>query len=130
MTTDVKRTTGLPPVTGVDQLAAYFEAASKHRAAWRIGMEHEKIGVVLATGLPVPYEGADGIVGLFQRLAAESGWRPIFDGIHMIALERGRAKVTLEPGGQFELSAAPQPDLAAVRAEFEQHSTELARALE
>ena len=98
-----------PPVESVKQLVDYFRAACKPRSEWLLGTEHELIGVSVAEadfGDAVPYEGPRGIRALLGRLERR-GWAPIFEGNNPIAMARHEAQVTLEPGGQLELSSRP-----------------------
>lgn len=97
-----------PPVEGVRDLIAHLEKGSKpDRTTWRIGTEHEKFGFYKKTHGPVPYEGANGIGALLNGLADKFGWKRVYEGENVIALEKDKASITLEPGGQFELSGAP-----------------------
>ncbi len=97
------------PIESPDQLAAYLESGSKPRDAWRIGTEHEKFGFYKDGHSPVPYEGPRGIRALLEGMQALLGWEPIYDGPAIIGLADpiGGAAISLEPGGQFELSGAP-----------------------
>ena len=97
------------PVEGLGDLVGYFRAAEKPRERWRVGTEHEKVGVYADTGDRVPYEGPYGIAALFDRIVAEGGWQRVEERGRTIALESevGGGSITLEPGGQFELSGAP-----------------------
>jgi glutamate--cysteine ligase len=97
------------PVEGLGDLVGYFRSAEKPRERWRVGTEHEKVGVYADTGDRVPYEGPYGIAALFDRLVAEGGWQRVEERGRTIALESqvGGGSITLEPGGQFELSGAP-----------------------
>lgn len=113
----------LTPITSARQLAEWFAAGSKPRSEWRIGTEHEKFGFRRDGFAPPPYEPA-GIRALLEGLQAK-GWAPIMDGTNVIGLKRGGASVSLEPGGQFELSGAPLPDLHATRIELAEHLREL-----
>jgi glutamate--cysteine ligase len=88
-----------------EDLVRWFEAGAKPKADWRIGAEHEKFVFRLGTHDPVPYE-PQGIKALLEGLT-RYGWAPVYEGENVIALERGKASVSLEPGGQFELSGAP-----------------------
>jgi glutamate--cysteine ligase len=88
-----------------EDLIRWFEAGSKPKADWRVGAEHEKFVFRLGTHEPVPYE-PQGIKALLEGLT-RYGWKPVMEGDNVIALERGMASVSLEPGGQFELSGAP-----------------------
>ncbi|MEZ4332067.1 MAG: glutamate-cysteine ligase family protein [Myxococcota bacterium] len=96
------------PIEGPGDLVAYFRAGEKPRANWRVGTEHEKVGVYADTGDRVPYEGPYGIAALFDRLVTDGGWERVDERGRTIALDSpSRGSITLEPGGQFELSGAP-----------------------
>src|SRR5271166_4642079 len=92
-----------------DALAAWFEAGCKPSGPFRVGMEHEKIPFFRADHTPVRYEGERGIRALLEGMNARLGWERIEDGGHLIGLfdEKAEAAISLEPGGQFELSGAP-----------------------
>ena len=92
-----------------DALAAWFEAGCKPAGPFRVGAEHEKIPFYRADLSPVPYEGERGIRALLEGMNARLGWERIEDGGHLIGLfdATGGAAISLEPGGQFELSGAP-----------------------
>jgi len=92
-----------------DALAAWFEAGCKPAGPFRVGTEHEKIPFYHADLSPVPYEGERGIRALLEGMNARLGWERIEDGGHLIGLfdATGGAAISLEPGGQFELSGAP-----------------------
>jgi len=92
------------PLTFED-LVAWFDKGSKPKDQWRVGAEHEKFVFHLGTHAPVPYEPG-GIKALLDGLT-RFGWAPVLEAGNVIALERGKANVSLEPGGQFELSGAP-----------------------
>jgi glutamate--cysteine ligase len=102
------------PVRSTNDLLSYFESAGKPAAAWRVGTEHELVGVVAGpwgpdVGEPPPYDGSNGIGAVFRWFAARGG-TPVLEDGHMIALSRGDAQLTIEPGGQFELAARPISD--------------------
>jgi glutamate--cysteine ligase len=88
-----------------EDLVRWFEVGAKPKSDWRVGAEHEKFVFRLGTHEPVPYE-PNGIKALLDGLT-RYGWKPVMEGENVIALERGLANVSLEPGGQFELSGAP-----------------------
>jgi glutamate--cysteine ligase len=100
-----------PLIQSRDDLVAHIEKGAKPKAEWRIGTEHEKIPFYRETLRPVPYEGPAGIGALLQGLHDTFGWRPVYDLDKVIALEEPSegigGSITLEPGGQFELSGAP-----------------------
>lgn len=113
------------PIEGVDQLVAYFREASTPEAERGIGTEHEKFGFDAASGRPLAYEGPSGIGALFERLVANAGWSPVHDGAHVLALERDGAAITLEPGGQLELSGAVVSSVFETAGELTQHLDEV-----
>ncbi len=109
-----------PPVTGKRDLVEYLEAGCKPRKAWRIGTEHEKFGFRLDDLRPLSYEGPQGIGAMLEGMQ-RFGWRPVHEGDNVIALTYQGQSVTLEPGGQFELSGAPVADLHQTCAEVQTH---------
>jgi glutamate--cysteine ligase len=120
----------LTPITSARQLAEWFAAGSKPRTAWRIGTEHEKFGFRRPTAerraddfAPPPYEPA-GIRAMLEGIS-RLGWEPILDNGKPIGLKRDAASVSLEPGGQFELSGAPMADLHETRVELAAHLREV-----
>ena len=91
------------PVTSKDQLVRYLADGCIPRAQWRIGTEHEKFAFNLTDLRPLPYEGPSGIRAILEGLT-RFGWEPVLENNAPIALTKGHSSVTLEPGGQFELS--------------------------
>ncbi|HEX8112140.1 MAG TPA: glutamate-cysteine ligase family protein, partial [Kofleriaceae bacterium] len=117
-------------VRSTDDLLDYFETACKPASNWRVGTEHELVGVLTgadALGEPPTYDGSHGIGALFQWFAARSG-TPVLEDGHMIALSRGDAQLTIEPGGQFELAARPVADDRDFAADLTAYVTELGAA--
>lgn len=96
-----------PRLENEAQLVAHLASGCKPPSAWRIGTEHEKFGFYLSNHQPVPYAGEAGIGALLEGLARRYGWERVEEGGHLIALKQNGASITLEPGGQFELSGAP-----------------------
>ena len=111
------------PVTSKAQLVEYLERGSKpDRAGWRIGTEHEKFVFYTDTLKPVPYEGERGIGALLDGLCHRLGGSPIEEGGHVIGVKLANGgSITLEPGGQFELSGAPLQTLHQTCAEVNGH---------
>jgi len=114
-----------PTVRSRDDLVAWIAAGSKPRAQWRIGTEHEKFLFHTDTLRPVPYDGPRGVRALMEGLVARFGWQPIMEGGNIIALKRSDGEpggtVSLEPGGQFELSGEPLGTIHEIGAETQQH---------
>ncbi|HEY7900731.1 MAG TPA: glutamate--cysteine ligase [Caulobacteraceae bacterium] len=113
-------------------LAAWFAEGGKDPAAFRVGAEHEKFVFRTADHSPVPYEGESGIKALMQGLM-RFGWAPTTEHAQggsggsetLIGLSRGMANVSLEPGGQFELSGAPLDSMHDICAETGAHLEEV-----
>lgn len=96
-----------PRIQSKSGLIEYFEGGSKPKVDWRIGTEHEKFGFLKEGLRPLPYDGAASVKIMLEGLRDRFGWKPIEEGGHLIGLKRDGASVSLEPGGQFELSGAP-----------------------
>ncbi len=88
------------------ELDEYLASGCKPETEWRIGTEHEKFGYALDTQLPLPYDGACSIHAMLAGLRDRFGWNPVEEAGKLIGLEKGGANVSLEPGGQLELSGA------------------------
>lgn len=102
MSLDAPRATS-PLVETVDQLVDVFRRAEKPPERWKVGVEHEKIAVLAGTVDPVPYEGRQGIGEVLRRFR-RWGYEPVVEDGHAIALQGPGRTISLEPGGQFELS--------------------------
>lgn len=101
------------PIDDPSALARYLEVGEKPESAFRIGTEHEKFAFDLADRSPVPYEGPRGIGAVLERMQELTGWEPIAERGNTIGLAdpAGGGAISLEPGGQFELSGAPLENL-------------------
>jgi len=93
------------------QLVEYLEAGSKPPEDWRIGTEHEKFGFHVDDLSPLSYDGQSGIAALLQGLSSKFLWMPVKENDSIIALKGDMGSITLEPGGQLELSGAALADL-------------------
>jgi glutamate--cysteine ligase len=118
-----------PIIESRDELVADLEAGSKPRSAWRIGTEHEKFGFYRKSYAPVPYAGERGISVLLDTLAQRFGWDRVTENGNIIALRRKDCpkggSVSLEPGGQLELSGAPLENVHETYEELRQHLVEV-----
>ena len=85
----------------------FLEAGCKPKADWRIGTEHEKFGFIKDGLKPLPYEGGASVLAMLEGLRDRFGWQPLVEADKLIGLKKGGASISLEPGGQFELSGAP-----------------------
>ncbi len=111
------------PIENKDQLIAYFVDGFKPKSEWRIGTEHEKFPFLKETLRPVPYEGKSSIRALLEGLRDSYGWEGVYEGEHIIALSdpNSLANISLEPGGQFELSGAPLETVGETCVEISEH---------
>lgn len=118
-----------PIVETRDDLVAWFAVGEKPKSEWRIGTEHEKFVFKTGSLAPVPYDGPSGIKALMEELIRRYGWLPIVESGNVIALKRPQGEkggtISLEPGGQFELSGEPLETLHETAAETEQHLREV-----
>ena len=93
-----------------------FRGYGAPRERWLIGGEFERI-LLRPDGTSIGYDEPDGIRDLLTAMHGQ-GWDPVREGEHLIALLKDGASITLEPGGQFELSGAPFSTLAELQAEI------------
>ena len=118
-----------PLIRSRDDLVGWIAAGEKPKAAWRIGTEHEKFVFHTDTLTPVPYEGARSISALLKALITRFGWDPIMEGDKIIALKREGCEIcgniSLEPGGQFELSGGALETLHETAVETRAHLREV-----
>lgn len=112
----------------VQDLKAWMEAGAKPKADWLIGTEHEKFGFNRNTLRPLAYGGENGIEAMLRGLT-RFDWEPVFEDGYLIALQRdadkGGGSVTLEPGGQLELSGAPLASIHQTCSEVSGHLREV-----
>jgi glutamate--cysteine ligase len=111
------------PIEGRHQLVAYMASGAKPRTHWRIGTEHEKFAFDEKTLRRLPYEGPSGIKALLEGFF-RYGWAPIKEGETLIGATKGKAAISLEPGGQLELSGAPLETIHQTCDEVHQHLAE------
>ena len=111
------------PIETKNQLIEALSSGSKPKAEWRIGTEHEKFPFLTDTLEPVPYAGARSIRALLEGLRDRFGWTGVYEKGNIIALSdpKGMGSVSLEPGGQFELSGAPLETIHDTCEEVHQH---------
>ncbi|MBU1174520.1 MAG: glutamate--cysteine ligase [Alphaproteobacteria bacterium] len=110
----------------IESRADLIEALShgaKAKSDWRIGTEHEKFVFYRIENKPVPYEGERGIRAILEAIVAEEDWIPVLDGDNVIGLRcsETKAAVSLEPGGQLELSGAPLETIHRICRETNDH---------
>jgi glutamate--cysteine ligase len=122
----------MTPIETRDELVAWFEAGCKPKSAFRIGTEHEKFAFTLEGHRPVPYEGRRSIRALLDGMQHLLGWEPIMEGEHIIGLAdvTGGGAISLEPGGQFELSGAPVETVHQTCVELMAHLAQLKEVAE
>lgn len=120
-------TTDESPIGGLEEMALYLASGCKPREEWRIGTEHEKFPFCAVDHSPIPYEGERSIKALLEGMQLKLGWEPIIDEGNIIGLfePNGMGAISLEPGGQFELSGAPLETIHQTCRESNQHLNQL-----
>ena len=121
MTTATEPSSASPLIESTAQLCDYLAAGSKPKDKWRIGTEHEKFVYCRTSLKHVPYEGDNGIRAILEKLGQETGWEIIAESGLPIGLKGEGASVSLEPGGQFELSGAPLENIHQTCDEVHRH---------
>jgi glutamate--cysteine ligase len=113
----------MTPVESRDDLVAWLAAGIKPKTRFRIGTEHEKFAFTVGRHEPVPYDGPRGIRALLEGMQMLLGWEPITDQDNIIGLldVTGGGAISLEPGGQFELSGAPVETVHQTSTELQAH---------
>ncbi len=117
------------PITDKAQLIAYLEAGCKPPKDWRIGTEHEKFAYTTEDHRPLPYDGERSIAALLNGMQ-RFDWMPVFEGENVIALTKDACNITLEPGGQFELSGAPLQNIHQTCSEVHTHLAQVKEVAE
>ena len=114
-----------------NDLLEYFFKGIKHKSNLKIGVEHEKFALNKKTLKPLSYDEKYGINEIFNQLI-DSGWSPIKEGIKakIIGLKKNSEFITLEPGGQIELSGAPLNNIHQTCSETTNHLNELKKLSE
>jgi glutamate--cysteine ligase len=126
VSTEAKSPELSPEIRGLDDLEAHFHAGSKPRPAWRVGVEYETPAVGAGTGDALPYEGTGACIRAILEEMAVDGWLPIHESDRVIALRKGDASITLEPGGQVEMSGRQCESMHEAHDEFIDHCARLA----
>jgi glutamate--cysteine ligase len=113
----------MTPIESRDELVAWFEAGIKPKSQFRVGTEHEKFAFTIKDRRPVPYDGPRGIRALLDGMQGLLGWEPIMEGENIIGMfdVTGGGAISLEPGGQFELSGAPFDNVHQTHSELMAH---------
>ncbi len=122
----------LTPIERRDELVAWLEQGVRPQAQFRIGTEHEKFAFTLDGHRPVPYDGPRSIRALLEGMQRLLGWQPIMEGPHIIGLfdVTGGGAITLEPGGQFELSGAQVDNVHRTQRELAAHLAQVREVAE
>ena len=113
------------PIEHPDQLTEYLSSGCKPKDDWRIGTEHEKFGYCKDSQRPLPYKGERSILAVLEGLRDRFGWQPVLEGDNLIGLTLNGANVSLEPGGQLELSGAPLETIHQTCDEVNEHLREV-----
>ncbi len=117
----------MTPIETRDELVAWFAEGCKPKSQYRIGTEHEKFAFTVEGHRPVPYEGRRSIRALLDGMQLLLGWEPIMENGNIIGMfdVTGGGAISLEPGGQFELSGAPVETVHQTCTELMAHLAQL-----
>lgn len=120
----------MTPVESRDELVAWLAEGCRPVEEFRLGTEHEKLPFTVKGHRPVPYEGPNGIRAILENMGHLLGWEPIMEGETIIGLAdvTGGGAISLEPGGQFELSGAPLETVHQTCRELHAHLAQLREA--
>ena len=113
------------PIENYAQLVETLSKGCKPKDKWRIGTEHEKFGYCQDSLMPLPYEGDRSIKAVLEGLQRRFAWAPVFEDGKIIGLNKDGANVSLEPGGQLELSGAPLETIHQTCDEVNHHLAEV-----
>jgi glutamate--cysteine ligase len=113
------------PLENKAALARYFESGAKPRDKWRVGTEYEKIAVSARDGRALPFSGPNGVEEILRRLVDRGSFEPDDEDGRVIALKHDRAPITIEPGGQIELSGEQCETIHCAHREFTNHIEQL-----
>ncbi len=108
-----------------EELLDYFQSGSKPREQWRIGTEYEKVAVDARSARAIPFSGPRGVETILKRLSDRFGYEPEDEEGRILALKGPASAITLEPGGQIELSGEQCADIHCAHREFTRHVEEL-----
>lgn len=117
--------TARQPIADVAELVRYIVAGAKPQADWRVGTEYEKIAVLKESGVAAPFTGKRGIETVLERLAERFGWQPKRERNRIVALTGRDANITVEPGGQLELSGEQCASIHRAHQELMEHINEV-----
>ncbi len=117
------------PIESYADLVSFFSSGEKPKDQWRIGTEHEKFGYIIEGNKPLPYEGPCSVHAMLEGLK-RFDWEGVYEGTTLIGLTKDGASVSLEPGGQFELSGAPLEDLHQTCDEVHTHLAQVKEVAE
>jgi len=108
-------------VSTKDQLVEFLEDGCKPPEDWRIGTEHEKFAFDPKTFRTLSYEGKSGVREILERMC-RFGWEPVLENGKPIGLKKpDNSSISLEPGGQIELSGAPLETIHQTCGELTNH---------
>ena len=122
---DASRDAMSDEIRSKEELLQYFHRGSKPRERWRVGTEYEKVAVNARDGSAIPFSGPAGVETILKRLADRFGYEPEDEEGRVLALKEAAASITVEPGGQIELSGEQCENIHCAHREFKRHVDEL-----
>jgi glutamate--cysteine ligase len=113
------------PLQKKEDLIRYFASGAKPREQWRVGSEYEKVLVSVRDGRALPFSGPNGVEEIMRRLIDRYGYEANDENGRIISLKGERAPITIEPGGQIELSGEQCETIHCAHKEFTEHAQQL-----
>ena len=113
------------PLFNRRQLEEHFLKFPHCAPECKTGVEFEKLGVHRNSGKAISYYGNPGLANLLKQLSEQFGWQTTQENGHVVGLARGETLITLEPGGQLELSTSELDCVHEIEMELKLHLEEL-----
>lgn len=113
---------------GRNDLIRFFHSGGKPLSQHRIGVEYEIFGALLPAAAPLPFFGSPGVQEILKNISINSFWKKTYENKNLIGLVQEKKSITLEPGGQMELSGTPSKTLREVETELEEYANQLVAA--
>ncbi len=105
----------------VDLKACFKPKERTSSQALRIGVELEKIALCKKNLNTIPMNGPNSIQSLLSDFAQATDWEPIREGETLIGLKKGEDLISIEPGGQFELSCQESTSIQDLNIQEQNH---------
>ncbi|MFW5976466.1 MAG: glutamate--cysteine ligase [Bacillota bacterium] len=103
----------------IDIFVDYFKKSETRESEFKLGIEIEHFIVDSEDYRAISYYENDGIEDILKELTKLS-WDPVYEGNYLIGLKKDKMKITLEPGGQIEISMIPKSNIKETKAIYQE----------